>query len=384
MKRKVILVLSYVLVAALASCATLFFFGVQSPAARKVDAMEKLIDEMFIGQADMTALGDGAAAGMVAALGDQWSYYIPASEYAAYMEQMNNAYVGIGITVQLQEENDGFVIIRVIPGSPAQEAGLLPGDVVVAVAGMRVDQYGVEQTQEAIGGEEGTQVELVVQRGGKEETFNVTRRQVQVPVATGQMLENGLGYVRIENFDSRCARESMELLGQMRRDGVRGLILDVRNNPGGYQQELVSLLNFLLPEVVVFRSEDYAGNRDTVWSDKAYVKLPMAVLVNAESYSAAEFFAAALQEHEAAVVVGEKTTGKGYFQSTFQLPDGSALNLSIGKYYTPKGVSLAGVGITPDITVPVSEEIAYQIYAQTLELEEDPQIQAAIAALIEE
>ena len=155
----------------------------------------------------------------------------------------------------------------------------------------------------------------------------------------------------------------------------------MRNNPGGYKHELVRILDYLLPAGPLFRSEDYRGKVDVDESDAACLELPMAVLVNGDSYSAAEFFAAALSEYDAAIVVGEKTTGKGYFQSSFTLEDGSALNLSIGKYTTPNGVSLANVGLTPDVTVEVDEETSFLIYAGTLDPAEDPQIQAAIEIL---
>jgi carboxyl-terminal processing protease len=167
----------------------------------------------------------------------------------------------------------------------------------------------------------------------------------------------------------------------LREQGAKKIIFDVRNNPGGYVHELVPTLDYLLPEGPLFRTEDYAGKENVQNSDAAFLDMPMAVLVNGESYSAAEFFAAALKEYEAAVVVGEQTCGKGYFQTTYELPDGSAVGLSIGKYFTPKGVSLAGVGITPDVMVPVDEETFNAIYAGTLDAAEDPQIQAAIAAL---
>ena len=167
----------------------------------------------------------------------------------------------------------------------------------------------------------------------------------------------------------------------MTEQGAKALLFDVRNNPGGYKDELVKVLDYLLPEGEVFRTEDYLGRESVDYSDGDFVDMPMAVLVNLHSYSAAEFFAAALMEYDAAVVVGEKTYGKGYFQTTYALKDGSAVNLSIGKYYTPKGNSLAGVGIQPDVEEIVDAETAAAISAGTLEPSQHPQIQAAIAAL---
>jgi carboxyl-terminal processing protease len=155
----------------------------------------------------------------------------------------------------------------------------------------------------------------------------------------------------------------------------------VRNNPGGYKRELVKLLDYLLPEGPLFRTVDYRGQERVDTSDADCLKMPMAVIMNLKSYSASEFFAAALSEYDAAVTVGEKTFGKGYFQNTYELKDGSAVTLSIGQYYTPEGVSLAGVGLTPDVEVPLTEEQAVALASGTLPVEEDPQIQAAIQAV---
>ena len=163
--------------------------------------------------------------------------------------------------------------------------------------------------------------------------------------------------------------------------GATSIIFDVRYNPGGYKTELVKLLDYLLPEGDLFHSEDYKGNISVDKSDAKHLDIPMAVIVNGSSYSAAEFFAAALREYDAAVTIGEKTSGKGHFQNTFLLSDGSAVAISTGRYKTPKGVSLEGVGITPDVEITVDEETAYYIYAGVLDPMEDPQILAAIDAL---
>ena len=211
--------------------------------------------------------------------------------------------------------------------------------------------------------------------------LTVERKRINSVVATGRLLPDGVGLITIVNFDDRCAQETIEVIDTLRSQGAEALMFDVRNNPGGYKPELVEVLDYLLPEGPLFRTEDYRGVEQDDYSDSAYLDMPMAVLVNLSSYSAAEFFAAALDEYEAAVVVGEKTYGKGYFQNTFQLSDGSAVNLSVGKYYTPNGNSLAGVGLTPEVEIIVDEETAAKILAGTLPPEEDPQIIAAINAL---
>lgn len=372
-------VLSYLLVAVLASVLTLWT-APEKPIS-KLDALENLIENRFIGAVDKTEIENAAADAMVKALGDRWSYYIPADEFAAHQEQMNNAYVGIGVTITAAKDSIGYEVTKVNAGGPAQEAGILAGDIIIAVEGQSCANMDVGTCQSLVRGEENTQLQLTILRGEAELPITVTRRHMEVPVAESVLLENGIGLVSIYNFDSRCADETIRAIEDLLAKGARALIFDVRFNPGGYKHELVKVLDYLLPEGPLFRSEDYTGNVAIDESDADYLDVPMAVLVNSESYSAAEFFAAALSEYEAAVVVGQKTSGKGYFQNTFELADGSAVGLSVGKYTTPKNVNLAGVGIMPDVVVEVDEQTAFGIYSRTLEPMEDPQILAAIEAL---
>lgn len=372
--------LSYILVAAIAVCITLFVcLGSKN---NKLNQLQMLISNFFIGEVDETALLDAAADAMVKATGDRWSYYIPASEYAAHMEQMNNAYVGIGITISGAMGQNGIEILQVDPTGGAHEAGILAGDIITKIEGKSIFEIGVDGSRDVIRGDENTQVSITVLRGNEELTFSITRKTIKVVVAKGQLLEGNVGLVRIANFDARCAEETLAVIKSLVDQGAESLIFDVRYNPGGYKDELVKVLDYLLPEGKVFHSLDYAGREEITRSDASCLKMPMAVLVNGDSYSAAEFFAAALREYDWAVVVGEQTSGKSYFQNTIVLSDGSAVGLSMGKYFTPKGVSLAEVGgLTPDVLVTVDQETAGKIYAEMLQPEEDPQIQAALEQL---
>lgn len=384
--KKLIQALSYVLVAALATVITLSVTWPAEtsilPQQSKLEQLESLIEECFIGEVDTTAIEDAAADAMVNALGDRWSYYISASEYSSYKEQMANAYVGIGITIQNKGENEGFLITQVNPNGPAYEAGFLAGDVIVGVEGTDVREMVMDDVAAMVKGEEGTSVSITVEREGSPVTISVERRKVLVTVASGVMLEGNVGYVRIVNFDSRCAEETIEIIDSLLEEGAQALIFDVRNNPGGYARELVKVLDHLLPECEVFHTVDYAGKEKIDYSDAACIDpIPMAVLVNSESYSAAEFFAAALRDYEMAIIVGDKTCGKGYFQYTYPLNDGSAVGLSVGKYFTPRGENLAGVGLIPDYPVDVDEETFLKIYAGTLDPMEDPQILKALEVL---
>ena len=379
MKDKLLRFLSYVVVAMLATAITLQM--TVKTGAGKLDRLENLIQERFIGDADGEAMEDAAAAAMVKATGDRWSYYIPASQYEAHKEQSENAYVGIGITIQQSEDASGFLVVTVDPQGPAQEADIMVNDLLIAVEDQDVRGMTASQVRELIRGEAGTKVSLTVMRQGEHQTLAVERRRIESPVATGEMLEGGIGLVKISNFDERCASESIAAIQKLQQEGAKKIIFDVRNNPGGYAEELVKLLDYLLPEGDLFRSVSYDGTEKVDTSDASYLDMPMAVLINGSSYSAAEFFAAALQEYQAATIVGEPTVGKGVYQTTISLGDGSAVALSTGKYFTPKGNSLTDVGVTPDVRVDVDEETEEKIYYGTLSYVEDPQIQAAIQVL---
>ena len=382
----VIKVLSYVLTAAAAAALTTalllpFMYTAVPAGATKLTQLEQLIRDRFIGEVDLTKLEDAAANAMIGATGDRWSYYIPASQMQAYEEQKNNAYVGIGITIQRLEDGS-LKIINVTVGGSAESAGVQAGDVIVGVDGKSIAGMDLDAVKDMVRGEENTEVALTVRRGGQEQTISVTRKRIKTPVAIPKLLENNVGYIQIVNFNAGCASETIKAIEELMAQGANKLIFDVRYNGGGYASEMVDLLDYLLPKGEIFRTVDYTGKVQVEYSDAKHLDLPMTVLVNGSSYSAAEFFAAALREYEAATVIGEQTSGKGYFQVTFQLSDGSGVALSIGKYYTPQGNSLEKVGITPDVVVPVDEETAAAIYAGTLDPMEDPQILKAIELLI--
>ena len=379
MNKKIQLVLSYILVAALSAIITLQLTPQKE--TTKLEQLLEIIRYYYVEDVDMTAVEDAAADAIINSLSDRWSYYIPASTYASYLERAHNAYVGIGVTILTREDAQGFDVIAVEESGPAYEVGIQPGDRVIGVEGQDVTGMTATDVRNLVRGEEGTYVMITILRNGEELEFKIERRELQVVVAEGMLLEDNIGLVVIYDFDDRCAEESIAAIESLREQGAEKLIFDVRFNSGGYAHEMVTLLDYLLPAGDLFRTVNYAGKESVDTSDADYLDMPMAVLVNAESYSAAELFAAALQEYEAAKVVGQKTSGKGYYQNVFTLVDGSAVSLSTGKYVTPLGVSLEGVGITPDVVVELDQETEAGVYYGTLTPEEDPQIQAAIEAL---
>ena len=350
----------------------------------KLQEIQAQVEHYFIGEVDQDKMTETLAAAMIDGLGDEWSYYIPAEEYASYMESVRNSYVGIGVTISWEDKNpDGFTVIDVTPDSPAYQAGLQIGDIMHSVEGELVTELGMDETKNRVRGEAGTKVTLTVLREGSELEFTITRNKIKTINVTWELLEDDVGYIRIRNFEEHCADDTILAIKDLRSKGAKGLVFDVRNNPGGLKSELVELLDYLLPEGVLFRYVEYDGKEYSDKSDARYLDMPMAVLVNLNSYSASEFFAAALQEYGAATIVGTQTYGKGYFQTTHLLSDGSAVHISSGKYFTPNGVSLTGVGITPDKVVEISEEEEADIYYNRMEHQNDKQLQTAIEAVKE-
>ena len=330
----------------------------------------RLINTRFVGEYDGDAVVDGALEGMVAALGDRWSYTLTEEELAAQNQRRTNQYVGIGVTVSYENEA-GLEILEVTPGGPAEAAGLRPGEVLTAVDGTSLAGEARYEGAGLIQGEAGTAVTLeVLGTDGDTRTVEVERAGIETDPVESGMLAGDVGYVALANFYDNSAQRLEEAVEALMDQGARALVFDMRDNGGGYLHELTDMLDCLLPEGPVFISRDRAGNESVTTSDASCVDLPMAVLVNANTYSAAEFFAAELQERGAAVVVGEPTSGKGYSQQTFTLPYGGAVNISTGAYFTGSGTSLIGTGLTLDAEVYNTGE-------------EDAQLAAALALLAE-
>lgn len=327
-----------------------------------------LINEKFVGEYDEGQVVDAALEGMVEGLGDRWSYYLTEEEYEAQNQRRTNQYVGVGVTVNYESE-EGLQIIEVTAGGPAEAAGLQAGELITAVDGFSLAGEARYEGAERIQGEEGTTVTLEVRSAdGQIRTVKLTRTRLETDPVTAQMLEGNVGYVGLANFYDHSADRLKEEVTRLQEEGATALVFDMRNNGGGYLSQLTDMLDFLLPEGPIFISRDRAGNEEITQSDASCVDLPMAVLVNADTYSAAEFFAAELQEQGVAVIVGEPTSGKCYSQQTFQLPDGSAMAISTGAYFTGSGTSLIGTGLTLDKEVYLTGE-------------EDAQLEAALELL---
>lgn len=341
-----------------------------------------LINTLFVGEHDnIGEAADQALNSLITGLGDRWSYYMDAESYQQTQVRRSNSYVGIGVTVTYPEE--GVLHIEAVAaGGPAEAAGLQAGEDITVVDGRPLTVENVSEATALIQGEEGTQVVLTV-RGldGVEREAAVTRGRVEESPVEGELLSGGTGLVTIRNFNSRCAQDAIAAVDNLLEQGAERLVFDVRNNGGGYVSELTELLDHLLPEGTIFRQRTNFGWETIVDSDAQCVELPMAVLVNGNTYSAAEFFAAQLQEMDWGGIVGEPTFGKGFSQQTFALSSGGAVNLSTARYFTGEGVSLIGAGLTLDREIALTEAQAAALSAGTLDPAEDPQLQAAIELL---
>ncbi len=324
--------------------------------AMKYLEIKNVIDEKYVGTVNEENVSAAAFDAMVSALGDQWSYYMSPSEYSAYKLYSANQYVGLGVQVDKDAETGGLKITGVNSGTPADNAGLEAGDIILAVAGTDITGMTVGDARSFISSNLGESVKLKIRdKDGNESELSVNCELIYTSPVTYRMLSGSIGYVQILNFDSGAADAAVKAIETLLGQGALGFVFDVRTNPGGLLSELTALLDYLLPSGNIFISVDKAGNQTPTESDSVCLDMPMAVLVNADTYSAAEFFAAALQDYNWAEIVGERTTGKSRSQQTIELSDGSAVHLSTARYLTPAGIDLAEQGgLIPDQEVALT------------------------------
>lgn len=337
--------------------------------ARRYVEIEKIIDDNYIGDADYNELYNAAAAAMVKSIGDKWSYFMNAEEYEAYKLSSSNEYSGIGVSVKVNSGGE-FEVFSVEESSPAANAGIAVGDIITAIDGEDVSDKTIEDVSLLIRSKVNKDFPMTLESGGDTKTVTVACEIIYKNPVSSRLLDGNIGYIKISNFEAGSSENTKKAIEQLLQTGATSFIFDVRNNPGGLLTELVDLLDYILPEGDLFISVDKSGKETVQTSDKVSLKNKMIVLVNGNSYSAAEFFAAALQEYNWATVVGEQTTGKARSQITLELSDGSAVHISTHKYLTPNRVDLAEAGgVTPDIAVAQDDE------------KTDKQLETAINAL---
>ncbi|MEA4921519.1 MAG: S41 family peptidase [Clostridiaceae bacterium] len=344
---------------------------------KRLKELVSVVDKYYVGDYDFDTAMDSTLAGFIKGLGDQWSGYYTQEEYEQLLEMNENSYVGIGVTIST-EADGGYTVTEVTADSPAEKAGVKPFDVIVEVNGKSSDNFdSYSDLVAVVRGEAGTSVNIGVKRGSDLLHFDITRAAVFNPGVEARMIGE-IGYIHIDGFDKNVDTEFEEKLNGLISSGAKGIIFDVRFNGGGYVDVMSNMLDLLLPEGTIITMSDNKGQVTEYPSKAGCIELPMVVLTNRYSISAAEFFAAVLQEYGVATIVGDPTTGKGYAQTLIPLSEG-AVNLSTLKYYTPKGVSLAGVGITPDVQVSLSDENLYNFY--NLTDEQDTQLQKALETI---
>ncbi len=341
-----------------------------------------LIRTLFVDKEalNMDEVADAALYAMDEATGDRWTYYLGKDWNQNQLDAEANRGRGIGVTVLRREE--GFLITDVVPQGGADQAGLSAGDLLTHVERQPLFGESAQENLERIRGEDGTHVRLtVLRRNGEKQELQVLRGAFFDDPVRYAMLEGGVGYVRVKDFQSGSADSAIRAVEALRAEGARSLLFDMRQNGGGFLTELTELLDYLLPEGVIFRQTGVLGWSRETRSDADCVDLPMAVLVDQDTYSAAELFAAQLRETAGTPIIGEKTSGKGYFQYHFAMPNGGGLGLSIGRYTTGSGVSLAGVGLKPDSMLSLTEEERAGFRSFALSPEEDPQLRTALRVL---
>lgn len=342
---------------------------------QKAETIQQVIDKMYLEDEDVKAVQEGVYKGMVEALGDPYSVYFTKEEYDAFQESYTGEYCGIGASL-LQNADTGLItIVKTFKGSPAQEAGLKTDDILYKVEGEEVSGDDLSEVVAKVKGKEGTTVKITIMRGSEELNLELVRKTISVPTVEYEMLDHNMGYITISEFDEITTAQWNEAYEALKNQGMTSLIVDLRNNPGGGLSVVAEILDSILPEGMIVYHEDKNGQREEYKSDEEHkIDIPLAVLVNGNSASASEIFAGAVKDYGIGTLIGTTTFGKGIVQQMIALGDGSAMKVTISKYYTPSGVCIHGTGIEPDIKLEFDAE-AYE------KDESDNQLQKAIEVL---
>lgn len=354
-------------------------FGMSTMA--KIRQIEKTLDTYYVEDYDKELAEELMYTGLAAGVGDPYTYYLSADSLAEQMEKNSGHFVGIG--VEIYAGDDGYIVVSsVTPGGPAEAAGILAEDKITEVDGESITGKTAADVSALVKGEAGTDVTLTIFRESTGEVLEktVTRQDIQVKTVSWRMMDDNIGYIAITNFRENTYSQFKEALDMLEAEGMEKLVLDLRNNTGGLVKSAHEIGEELLPEGIMVYTMDKDGNREDTLCDDVYNDVPLVVLVNGNSASAAEILAGAIQDTGRGQLIGTTTFGKGLVQRLFTLPDGSGLNVTIQKYYTPNGTSIHGVEITPDYEMELPEEYAQQT---NIPAEADTQLQKAVEVLSE-
>lgn len=340
----------------------------------KVELINRIIKANYLEEVEDKQMTEGLYSGLLDALGDPYSVYYTEEDYSAFQESVSGTYCGIGASL-LQDKDTGIItVVRTFQGSPSYEEGITTGDILYKVEGEEVTGQDLSTVTAKVKGEPGTKVHVSFVRNGEILEKDLERREIEVPTVEYKMLENQIGYIQIAEFDEVTAVQFENALADLKSQGMESVIFDLRDNPGGYLNIVVKMLDSLLPEGILVYTEDKYGNREEYRSDENKTEFPVAVLINGNSASASEIFAGAIKDYKAGTLVGTTTFGKGIVQTVKELGDNTALKLTVSKYYTPSGVCIHGTGIEPDIEVKLD-------YDKYLEDGTDNQLNEAIQVL---
>lgn len=345
----------------------------------KLSVLKGLIDENYIGDVDEEALEEGIYKGYIQGLEDPYSVYYNEEETKDLYETTEGEYSGIGAVLSQDLESGVITLVQIYEGSPAAKAGLKDNDILTKVGDIEVTGMDLSEVVTYIKGEKGTDVDLTVLRGedAEEITVTATRDTVEAQTVKYEMLEGQTGYLSVSEFDSVTYAQYEEALNELTDQGMTGLIMDLRNNPGGNLNTVCEMLDLVLPKGTIVYTEDKDGKRETATSDDEHqINVPMVVLVNGNSASASEIYAGAIQDYGIGKIVGTQTYGKGVVQQIFDLGDGTSVKLTIAEYFTPNGRNIDGEGITPDV------EVEYE--ADENNPEADNQLEKALEVMKEE
>ena len=344
---------------------------------QKIEYLEKMIDQEYLGEVDNAEMAEGIYAGLVYGLGDVYSRYYTADEYAQETASTDGAYAGIGVSIQ-KNKNGGVQIAECYEGGPGAEAGLQTGDVITAINDTDVTDMELSDVVSLIRENKDKTIVLTVFRENEEKSreISVDVTDVELPSVFGEMLDKKTGYIQITQFTGVTPQQYKDMFAELKDKGMERLVIDLRDNPGGLLTSVCDILREILPEGLIVYTEDKYGNREEETCDgKHQLDMPLAVLVNENSASASEIFAGAVQHHEVGTIVGTTTYGKGVVQELRQLSDGSAVKLTVSNYYTPNGNSINKVGIKPDVEVKLASEL---LNKDEITHEEDNQLQKAL------
>lgn len=351
---------------------------------QKLELLEGTVDASFMGEIDKENLRDGVYKGLIAGLNDPYSVYYNEDEYKKLLEQNEGEYSGIGAVFTQDANSKAVTVVSVYAKQPAAEAGMKPGDILYKVNGKDISGKELEEIVKEIKGKEGTKVSLTMLQGDsrKEVSLSMKRKKIEIPTVSHDMLEDKIGYIRVSEFDLSTTKQYEKALKSLEKKGMKGLVVDLRDNPGGNLATVCEMLDLMLPKGLAVYVEDREGRRSEYETDDEHkFELPVSVLVNGNSASASEIYAGAMQDYGAGKIVGTTTYGKGIVQQVLDLKDGTALKLTYAKYFTPKGRSIHGKGIQPDVEVDLKEELKSRV---EISWEEDNQLQKAIEVLKED